>query len=124
MENQGKKLIIFDDDEDILSICTYILEDDGWQVRSFPDCRDIITKVNTFPPDVILMDNWIPDEGGVVATQILKADPSLKYIPVIYFSANSDIQSLAAAAGAELVLPKPFDLDVLKRTVNKAIKTS
>jgi CheY-like chemotaxis protein len=120
VDSQLKKLIIFDDDEDILSICSYIMEDDGWRVQTYADCKDILTKVNSFMPDVILMDNWIPDEGGIVATQTLKAEPSLKHIPVIYFSANSDIQSLAEAAGADLVLPKPFDLDVLKETVKHA----
>ncbi len=69
-------------------------------------------------PDVILMDNWIPDAGGIVATQILKNNDELKSIPVVYFSANSDIQLLANQAGAETYLAKPFDLDELERIIN------
>ncbi|TSJ36373.1 response regulator [Mucilaginibacter corticis] len=117
-----KKVLIFDDDEDILAICTYVLEDAGWEVIAYTDCRDVIARTAAFRPDVILMDNWIPDEGGIVATQILKKDPVLQRIPVIYFSANSNIGELAITAGADHVLAKPFDLEDLRLTVLKALK--
>src|SRR3954471_2180540 len=97
--NFEKKIVIFDDDEDILSICAYILEEQGWEVHTFTDCNNIIEKVSSVNPAVILMDNWIPDAGGIIATQTLKKSEDFKHIPVIYFSANSDIQLLADHAG-------------------------
>lgn len=121
MNNNAKKIIIFDDDEDILSICSYILEEQGWEVHTFTDCNNIIEKVSGIEPAVILMDNWIPDAGGIIATQTLKRDPKWKTIPVIYFSANSDIQLLADHAGAETYLAKPFDLDELERVINTVL---
>jgi two-component system cell cycle response regulator DivK len=72
-------------------------------------------------PNVILMDNWIPDVGGIAATKTLKANEKLNEIPVIYFSANSDIQLLANQAGAEAYLAKPFDLDELERIIKTAL---
>lgn len=124
MNRTKKKIIIFDDDEDILSICSYILEEQGWEVHTFNDCNQITEKVSGILPDVILMDNWIPDDGGIIATQTLKKNESLKNIPVIYFSANSDIQLLANHAGAETYLAKPFDLEELERVINKVITTT
>jgi len=124
MAGKEKKIIIFDDDEDILAICSYILEEDGWQVTAFPDCNNLIDHISTIKPDVILMDNWIPDEGGIVATQLIKATKSLQHIPVVYFSANSDIETLAATAKADMYLPKPFDLDKLKEILTKALTIS
>jgi two-component system cell cycle response regulator DivK len=121
MNNTAKKIIIFDDDEDILSICSYILEEQGWEVHTFTDCNAITERVSGIHPDVILMDNWIPDAGGIIATQTLKKSESLKNIPVIYFSANSDIQILASHAGAETYLAKPFDLDDLEKVINKVL---
>lgn len=121
MNNISKKIIIFDDDEDILSICSYILEEQGWEVHTFTDCNNIIEKVSGIVPDVILMDNWIPDAGGIIATQTLKKDEELKKIPVIYFSANSDIQLLADHAGAETYLAKPFDLEELERVIGTVL---
>jgi len=121
MNGPGKKIIIFDDDEDILSICTYILEEQGWDVRTYTNCNNIVDKVTEVSPNVILMDNWIPDEGGIIATQVLKNHNELKSIPVIYFSANSDIQLLADHAGAESYLAKPFDLEELERVINDVL---
>jgi DNA-binding NtrC family response regulator len=122
MDNNAKKIVIFDDDEDILSICAYILEEQGWEVHTFTDCNHITEKVSAVMPRVILMDNWIPDAGGIVATQTLKSDEALKNIPVVYFSANSDIQLLADHAGAETYLAKPFDLDELEKTINEVLE--
>jgi two-component system cell cycle response regulator DivK len=121
MDNRDKKIIIFDDDEDILSICSFILEEQGWIVSAFADCNNIIEKVSAIMPDVILMDNWIPDDGGIIATQKLKQNENLKSIPIIYFSANSDIESLATHAGAESYLAKPFDLEELERVINTVL---
>ncbi|HEY9533115.1 MAG TPA: response regulator [Mucilaginibacter sp.] len=118
MNDTKRKIIVFDDDEDILSICNYILEEKGWDVYTFTDCNAITKRVLDIMPDVILMDNWIPDAGGIIATQTLKKDEELKNIPVIYFSANSDIQLLASHAGAETYLAKPFDLDELERIIS------
>lgn len=115
----AKRILIFDDDVDILSICTYILEEQGWEVYTSPHCNNIDTTVRSIQPDVILMDNWIPDTGGVVATQILKNQNDLKDIPVIYFSANNDIQTLAKQAGADTYLEKPFDLNELEIIINR-----
>jgi DNA-binding NtrC family response regulator len=121
MDASTKKIIIFDDDEDILSICSYILEEQGWEVHTFTDCNNIVEKVSSINPSVILMDNWIPDAGGIIATQTLKKSEDLKHIPVIYFSANSDIQLLAEHAGAETYLAKPFDLEDLEQIINTVL---
>jgi len=122
MDNSSThKIIIFDDDEDILSICRYILKEQGWDVYTFSDCNNITEKVAEIMPDIILMDNWIPDAGGIAATQKLKSNERLKDIPVVYFSANSDIELLAENAGAETYLAKPFDLDELERVINTLV---
>lgn len=118
MKEMSKKVLIFDDDEDILAICTYILEEQGWEVNTFSNCNNVIEKVTSVMPDVILMDNWIPDSGGIVATQALKQQEKLKQIPVVYFSANNDIKTLAKQAGADSFLAKPFDLEELENIVD------
>ena len=120
-KNSTRKIIIFDDDEDILSICNYVLQEQGWEVHTFTDCNNIVERVAGIMPNVILMDNWIPDVGGITATKTLKSTEKLNDIPVIYFSANSDIQLLAKQAGAETYLAKPFDLDELERIINTVV---
>ena len=70
-------------------------------------------------PDIIFMDNWLPDVGGIDATRALKSDETLKNIPVIYFSANNDVMSLADQAGADGYLSKPFDIQELENIILK-----
>jgi two-component system cell cycle response regulator DivK len=118
------KLMIFDDDKDILAICTFIFKRLGWEVCSSENCNDIAFKVKQEHPNVILMDNWIPDEGGITATRILKQDDELKHIPVIYFSANRDVESLAEQAGANAYIKKPFDLKEFENIVTRYSSTS
>jgi DNA-binding NtrC family response regulator len=113
-----KRILICDDDADILSICTYILEEQGWQVYTRTHCNNILEVIGDIKPQVILMDNWIPESGGIKATQTIKGVDEFKNIPVVYFSANNDIKSLAEQAGADTFLAKPFDIDELERVIN------
>ncbi len=106
----GRKILILDDDDSILTISRYILEEKGWEVSTFSDCKNIVEKVKSTTPDIILIDNQIPDTGGIIATQILKMEEDLNHIPVILFSAHFDIQEMAKRAGANFYLSKPLDL--------------
>lgn len=117
----AKRILILDDDTDILSICTYILEELGWEVHTRTVCNDIINIVKETNPDVILMDNWIPDIGGIAATQAIKASSEFKKIPVIYFSANHDIKNLSKEAGADSYLEKPFDIVQFEQIINSVV---
>jgi two-component system cell cycle response regulator DivK len=115
-----KRILICDDDSDILSICQFILGEIGLEVHTRTDCNNIISVVDEIRPDIILMDNWIPDTGGIIATRTLKQHPEFKKIPVIYFSANTDIKLLASEAGADSYLAKPFDISDLEKAIASA----
>lgn len=115
------RIMIFDDDTDLLEVCSIVLKSKNYDVTGLSKCNDILHEVKTFSPNVILMDNWIPDFGGVKATQQLKNDMLLKSIPVIFFSANDRVQDLATEAGAEFYLQKPFEIEELENVVLKAI---
>lgn len=113
MALDSKRIAVFDDDQDLLTIFSFLFEDAGCAVVSFQDCDNVVSKVRAAAPDLILMDNWIPSSGGEVAVKLLKAEPDLKDIPVIYISANNDVKDIAARAGADRFMPKPFEFDDL-----------
>ncbi len=113
--------MIFDDNVDILELCSLILSSAGYETLTSENANNIEEQVAAFMPDLILMDNWLPDIGGVVATQTLKKNNKLSHIPVIYFSANNDVKNLANIAGATDYLTKPFDIDELEKMVYKYI---
>ena len=97
-----KTVLIFDDDVNILELCSIILTECGYEVATSETSHNIIEKVSETHPDAILMDNWIPEIGGIEATRILKKHPDFKHIPVIYFSSPLEAARMAAA----LPLPK------------------
>ena len=121
---KGKTVLIFDDNQDLLELCTIILEDIGCKVvtTSISDNADV--QVLQHSPDIILMDNWLPNLSGIEATKLIKANEKLKHIPVIYFSANNHVQELAEQAGADDYLAKPFNIADLEKIVKKHIKGS
>lgn len=117
----AKKIFIFDDNLGILELCTEILEDLGCEVKTSPTTTNVEQQVLSFMPDLIFMDNWLPDISGIEATRLLKSNEQLKNIPVLYFSANSNIDALAAEAGADDFLGKPFDIDQFETLVKKYV---
>ncbi len=117
--SKAKKVFVFDDNVDILDLCTIILEDAGYEIKTSSTSNNIIEQVSSYLPDIIFMDNWLPDVGGIDATKELKAHEALSRIPVIYFSANNDVKSLAEQAGADDYLSKPFDIEELEKIISK-----
>ena len=116
-----KKVFIFDDNLEILELCTEILEDSGFEVKTAPTTKGIEEQLKEFMPNLIFMDNWLPDMSGIEATRLIKSNEDLKSIPVIYFSANSNISELAAEATADDFIAKPFDLDQFEEMVQKYV---
>ncbi|QNS40227.1 response regulator [Chryseobacterium manosquense] len=117
----AKKIFIFDDNLEILELCTEILEDLGCQVKTSPTTNNVEQQVLDYMPDLIFMDNWLPDISGIEATRMIKSNENLKNIPILYFSANSNIDALANEAGADDYLAKPFDIDQFEEVVKKYI---
>ena len=112
-----KTVFIFDDDADILTLCSILLQQKGFTVHTASNCANIIDKINEAKPHAILMDNRIPDKGGIEATQLLKNNLSTKNIPVIFFSANTNVEQLSQQAGADYFLQKPFDIDEMEELI-------
>jgi DNA-binding response OmpR family regulator len=116
------RVLIFDDDTDLLEVCSIILKSKNFEVNGCSKCNELIREVENFDPNVILMDNWIPDTGGIRATQLIKQNDKWKKVPVIFFSANNNVQELAREAGADYFLQKPFEIDELEALVLKAVE--
>lgn len=116
-----EKVLIFDDDADILEVCTIVLETNGFEVITQKNCEDVLAKIDAHTPDVLLMDNKIPPSGGINACRTIRASAEHAGLPIVFFSANQDVARLAGEAGAGHFIEKPFDLDTLVSTLRKAI---
>ena len=116
-----KRVLIYDDDLEILAVCKIILEQQNYVVETRPFCDNIIEDIGQIRPGLILMDLWIPTIGGEAAIMLLKNDKTNAQIPVVLFSANTDVSIIAKRANACGFLKKPFEisafLDIIKNNI-------
>lgn len=120
MENQ--RIIVVDDNNDQLELTKQILEKSGYEVRTLHEGQNVLELARSYQPGLIFMDHNLPLHNGVETTRLLKSDETCNQIPVIYFTGESDIIELAAAAGADGWLRKPFTLEDLVRKTKRFIR--
>src|ERR1700748_3856174 len=101
-----ERVLIFDDDADILEVCTIVLEMNGFEVITQKNCEDILAKIDLHTPNVLLMDNKIPPLGGIQACRTIRASAEHAGLPIVFFSANQDVGRLAKEAGADTFIEK------------------
>jgi CheY-like chemotaxis protein len=118
--NRDKCILIYDDDQEILLLCKILLKNQ-YRVETQTRCENVIGDINYFKPNLILMDLWIPEIGGEKAISIIKENPATGHIPVLLFSANADIQEICKKINADGYVAKPFDINILKATIEQNI---
>ncbi|MDP8258758.1 MAG: response regulator [Candidatus Aadella gelida] len=120
-----KKVMVLDDEEDFLKIAKINLESTGkYEVMTMSDGRDILSRVKSFHPDVILMDILMPKIDGVEVCQMLNEDTAGKKIPIIALSAlDTDKDKLMMyKLGVVDFLTKPIEIDELISKIEKALE--
>ena len=113
----NKGVLIYDDDPEILFVSGKILAKHNFNVQTRLRCDEIIKDIAAIKPDIILMDLWIPDMGGENAIGLMKKDSFCKNIPVIDFSANSNIEQISRQIQATGFIKKPFEIENLVKVV-------
>ena len=109
-----KKILIVDDNELIIEVMTYILENKGYEVMSLHDGDEVFNQVKAGHPDLIILDDSLPGMNGRDICQLLKLNRSTQNLPVIMCSGNDDIEESLLQKGAPNdVLQKPFDINSL-----------
>lgn len=116
-----KCILIFDDDAEILLVCKIILEGENYRVETRIYCDNIIEDITQVKPDIILMDLWIPDIGGENAINLVKKNEATQHIPVILFSANTEIEETFKRVNANGFLKKPFNIDDMLNVIENNI---
>ncbi|MCR8561992.1 response regulator [Mucilaginibacter sp. BJC16-A38] len=113
-----KKIIIIEDDHDILDMMQYILEDEGYEVVVYRFAA-LVDEIVQGQPHLILLDEKLPDKSGHELCTEIKKHPGLKGIPVILVSADSKIEQIASNCKADGYIAKPFDLTTLIDLVHR-----
>jgi CheY-like chemotaxis protein len=119
----GAPVLVVDDNTQNLKLLRVLLSVEGYDVRTATDAEDALRVLDTFTPDVILMDLQLPGMDGLELTRRLKADPqrcAIRIIAVTAYAMKGDDEK-ARAAGCDDYVSKPVDADTLSTVVARHI---
>jgi two-component system alkaline phosphatase synthesis response regulator PhoP len=120
MESKQRKILVADDEPDILEIVSYNLIKEGYQVFTAKDGNEAIEKANEVHPDLIILDIMMPYKTGVDVCRILRSQTAFKTTLIIFLTALNDdttqIESLEM--GGDDYITKPVSPKVLISRVN------
>jgi len=119
----GAKILIVDDEEDILDLVDLSLTADGFDVITARSGPEALEKVKEEMPDLILLDISMPDMDGYEVMRRLKGDRRTSSIPIIMLTAASDKRDKVRSfsAGADDYVVKPFDADELTARIEAVL---
>ncbi|MEH1800231.1 MAG: response regulator [Nostoc sp.] len=115
------KLLIVDDDLVLLSLLQAQLQPWGFQVTTLADSSQFWQVLEATTPDLLLLDVAMPVFSGIELCQVVKSDPRWSWLPVFFFSAHADADTLhrALAVGADDYILKPIvEADLIQRILN------
>lgn len=123
VKNPGKKILIADDDVNILEAMQMMLEMEGYEVITTPDGENV-KEMSSDYPDLLLLDTCMSGYDGRDICRSIKSKKSTKNIPVIMISASHDIAKSAIASGADDFIAKPFQMNEILDKVHKHLFTN
>jgi len=120
MKKTSTKILIVDDDPDIIEILSYNLSNDGYNVKSAVNGVEAIKKAKKFIPDIILLDVMMPEMDGIEACSQLREIESLSKSMIIFLSARGEdfTQIAAFDAGADDYINKPVKPKILLKKIS------
>lgn len=121
MPAKNKKILVVDDDPSIIDALCLILTEEGFTVDSALKGEETYTKIQSFSPDLILLDVLMSGQDGREICRNLKKDGQTKKIPIIMLSAHPSAKTGAQECGADDFLAKPFDISELVSAIAKYI---
>ncbi len=122
-EEENKKVLVVDDEPDVLALLTLMLKSQGYNVITAVDGQEALEKARKEAPDLILLDVMLPKMDGYKVARMLKFDENFSHIPIILLTAK--IQEKDRQTGLEMgandYMTKPFDTALLLSKVKETL---
>ncbi len=120
MEGKAKRILIADDEPDILEIISYNLLKEGYEIYTAKDGNEAIERAKQLNPDLIILDIMMPKKTGIEVCTILRTQPMFQQTLIIFLTALSDeaSQIKGLESGADDYVNKPISPKVLISRVN------
>lgn len=117
-----KNILIVENDSGLVEMLEELFGYEGYQVSCHQQVEDIFPLIESFKPDVVLLDYLLPGiNGGEVCAQ-MKRNPETRKIPVIIFSAYPQVMLSLGSYGCNAFISKPFELDALLDQINDCLE--
>jgi two-component system alkaline phosphatase synthesis response regulator PhoP len=120
MDTRPRKVLIADDEPDIIEILKYNLERENYQVITAKDGDEALDKARNFQPDLIVLDMMMPRKSGMEVLELLRAQSAFKDTMIMFLTALSDesTQLKGFSTGADDYVSKPVSTSVFVHKVN------
>ena len=120
METKARKVLIADDEPDILEILKYNLVNEGYHVITAKDGDEAVEKARIFLPDLIVLDIMMPKKSGVQVCEVLRGQSAFRNTLIIFLTALNDesTQIRGLETGADDYVSKPISPKVFISRVN------
>ena len=117
----GKKILIVDDEQDIVETLKFMLEAQGYECFCAYDGENGLNMAKEIMPDLMILDVMMPKINGYKISRLLKYDNKYKDIPIIMVTARSqeDDKLIGQETGVNEYITKPFELDEVIAKVNE-----
>ena len=124
-QSRGRVLVV-DDEPDLVRILQFGLQSAGYVVESASDGQEGLKKAREVKPDIILLDLMLPKLDGYKICRLLKFDERFKQIPIIILSARTQEwdQALALEMGANRFVTKPYNFSEILTHVEELLKAA
>lgn len=124
MKNKHIKILLVDDDADILEIVGFNLENEGFQVRTASNGKEAIKEAKQFRPHLIILDVMMPEMDGVETCENLRKIPELESVLITFLTARSEDYSQMAGfeVGADDYITKPIKPKLLLSKVKALLR--
>jgi len=124
MKKKDLKILLVDDEPDILEIVSYNLTAEGYKVFTAPNGADGVKKAKKEKPQLIILDVMMPEMDGIEACEQIRQIPELKDVIITFLTARGEDYSLVAGfeAGADDYITKPIKPKVLVSKVKALLR--
>ncbi len=121
---KAKKILIADDEPDILEIISFNLQKEGYEVFTAKDGNDALVKAKQHQPDLIILDIMMPGKTGIEVCSILRTQPQFKDTIIVFLTALSDETSeiKGLETGADDYITKPISTKVITSKVSSLLR--
>ncbi len=124
MDFQGNKILIVDDEPDIIEFISYNLKKEGFKINHASNGKEALEKISSFKPDLVLLDVMMPIMDGIEACKQMRTMPEMKESFIVFLTARSEEYSEINGfnAGADDYIAKPIKPQLLMSRIKAILR--